>query len=288
MRPISEVDLIINADGSVYHLGIKPEHLADLILVVGDPDRVASVSKYFDEITFKQQKREFVTHTGSYKGTKIMVISSGMGTDNIEILMHELDALANIDFATRLPKKQLKSLDIVRIGTSGAIQKDIPLSTFLVSGKAFGYDTHPSFYNFVSKSEVDCQHMAAAFKTDAIPYLSVASESLLAKFQVEASFKIGTTITMSGFYAPQGRSLRIPAKNIALLQALESFRTINNEPIVNLEMETAGYYLFGEILGHNCLSVSAILANRIINQFSEDAENVVDSLIKEVLAVLVK
>jgi uridine phosphorylase len=287
MAPISEVDLIINSDGSVYHLGIKPEDLADIVLVVGDPDRVASVSKYFDTVTFAHQKREFTTHTGLLNGTRITVLSTGMGTDNIEIVMHELDALANIDFKSRLPKSTLKSLQIIRIGTSGAIQKDINLGNFLVSSNAFGYDTHPSFYSFKHTESVSCQSLAVALKTEALPYFAHASSALLELFKQNPAFTFGTTLTMSGFYGPQGRSLRFAPKNYELLKAMELFRFKNNDKISNLEMETAGYYFFGELLGHQCLSISAILANRIINRFSENPDYVVDTLIKEVLEAVI-
>jgi uridine phosphorylase len=285
--PISETDLILHADGSVYHLHLKPEDIADTIIVVGDPERVPLVSKYFDSVEFKNHKREFVTHTGFVGKKRISVISSGIGTDNVEILMNELDALSNINLATRQPNPVHKSLEIIRIGTSGSVQAEVPVDSVVISENAIGIDGLNDFYSFQqSEFETDiCEDLKQKMGFNTLPYFAKCSERLLEKFYDKnaRNSHIGTTLTCPGFYAPQGRSLNYEPKIENLLQKTSDFRYKNNH-ISNLEMETAGYYMFSQIFGHNCLSISAILANRTLNRFSQNPEIQVDNLIKSVLA----
>lgn len=286
---ISETDLILNSDGSVYHLGLLPENIADTIIVVGDPERVPQVSKYFDKITFTQSKREFVCHTGSISGKAISVLSSGMGTDNVEILMNELDALANIDLNTRQPHKQRKSLNIIRLGTSGSIQEHIEVNSILISKEAFGIDGLNDFYFHVENETQSawCTQLQNHLQLGVRPYFASADSYLVEIFQKKFQGKahLGSTLTMPGFYAPQGRQVRYKAKHANLLGLLQSFRFADT-PLSNLEMETSGYYLFGKMFGHRCLSLSAILANRIVNQFSKNADSQIDHLIKESLGLI--
>jgi uridine phosphorylase len=279
---ISRTDLILNSDGSLYHLNLRPEHLADTIITVGDPDRVEKVSKYFDTIEFKIHKREFVTHTGTLGGNRLTVISSGIGTDNVEILMNELDALVNIDLKTLEEKPVHKSLKIIRLGTSGSLQKHIPVDSFVISERAIGLDSLGDFYRTTPTP------IAMAIKKNLqlklMPYSNTCGRELKTLFWKEApkDWFEGTTVTCPGFYAPQGRVLRYKPKIEGLLDKMNDFR-FDGIQLTNLEMETAGYYLMGKNLGHQILSISAILANRITNQFSKNPDNQIDSLIKYVL-----
>ena len=282
MGTLSESELIINKDGSIYHLNLKPGDVSDTIIAVGDPGRVYMVSQYFDSITFEMNKREFITHTGIYKGKKLTVISTGMGTDNIEIFLTELDALFNIDFKTRLVRSRKKKLNIIRIGTSGALQEDIQLGTHLVSEYGVGLDTLMHFYklpqsDFERKMALAIQ---AQLKLPFTPYLAKGSDTLMKNLAFD--LVKGNTITSPGFYAPQGREIRLPIKNPSMVQELSYF---HNEEfwITNFEMETAGYYSLCRLLGHEMLSVNAIVANRVSGTFSEDANQVVDSLIRKIL-----
>jgi uridine phosphorylase len=284
MTPISEADLILNKDGSVYHLNLLPSHIADTVIAVGDPDRVEGVSKYFDKVEVRIQKREFVTHVGKLNGKPITVISTGMGTDNVEIFFTELDALVNIDLNTRLPKEKKRHLQVIRIGTSGSLQEDIPLDTHLVTDYAIGLDTLMHFYNL----EMDELEKAMAndiqTKTGLLftPYVVRGSSSLLLQFG--GDMIVGNTITTPGFYAPQGRILRNSLRHPELLEKLKSYSNEGNAfRLTNFEMETAGYYSLARMLGHDAISVNAIVANRVKNTFSKDPGEVVDRLIKKVL-----
>lgn len=281
---ISETDLILNPDGSVYHLNLRPEQIAETIIVVGDQDRVPMVSKYFDSVEFIAQKREFVTHTGYLGGKKISVISSGIGTDNVEILMNELDALVNIDFDTRKVKGKHTTLNIIRIGTSGSLQSDIPVDSFVVSERAIGIDGLNDFYEIdeaIFESNL-CNQLKNELNLRVQPYEVNASEALFKLFfnQNKENFFNGITLTCAGFYAPQGRTVRYKSRIPGLLQKLQNFRVENANRLTNLEMETAGYYLFGQLLGHEMLSLNAILANRITNRFSKIPDKQVDTLIQ--------
>lgn len=285
MEPIlSEADLIINPDGSIYHLNIHPEDLADTIITVGDPDRVSSVSRYFDRITVQKGKREFITHTGYIGSKRITVISTGIGTDNIDIVLNELDALANIEFEHRQVKKELRSLSIIRIGTSGAIQPDLPMGTILASGYGLGIDALMRYYEADPTAEE--QQLLSAFKEhiaghDGImPYLTSADSGLLDT--IGAGMPRGITLTAPGFYAPQGRQVRAKNAIPGLIGLLNTFRS-GNERITNLEMETAGIYALAKVLGHKALSVNAILASRVDFKFSTRPNEIVDKAIKTVL-----
>lgn len=277
-----ESELILNKDGSVYHLSLRPQDIADVILTVGDPSRVHKVSQYFDKITFEMNKREFITHTGTYKGKKLTVMSTGMGTDNVEILMTELDALANINLKKRENKSRKKSLKIIRIGTSGALQEDIPLDSLLVSQYAIGLDTLMYFYP-LQRTEAE-SNVEAALQLEAAlpfrPYCVEGSTELLKHFSENVI--IGNTVTCPGFYAPQGRQLRVPIKFPDIADKLASFH-YGDLWLTNLEMETAGYYALGRMLGHEVISCNAIVANRMNQQFSKHADKTIDALIKFVL-----
>lgn len=284
MPKISETDLILNPDGSVYHLNLLPKHISDTIITVGDPSRVYKVSQHFDDVDFEMNKREFITHVGRYKGKKITVISTGIGTDNVEIFFTEIDALANIDLKTREPKTRKKKLKIVRIGTSGALQEDIPLGSHLFSNYAVGLDNLMQFYelpmdDFETKIAADIQlKTGLPFR----PYVVAGSETL--KEQLGFDMISGNTITTPGFYAPQGRVIRAPNKLPKLLDDLNYYHNKSSDFwLTNFEMETAGYYAMARLLGHEALSVNAIIANRIKGKFSKDPEKVIDSLIKKVL-----
>jgi uridine phosphorylase len=284
MVRISEADLILNKDGSVYHLNLLPSHIADTVIAVGDPDRVEGVSKYFDKVEVRIQKREFVTHVGKLNGKPITVISTGMGTDNVEIFFTELDALVNIDLSTRLPKEKKRRLQVIRIGTSGSLQEDIPLDTHLITEYAIGLDTLMHFYN-LEMDELE-KVMAKDIQTKTglpfTPYVVNGSPSLLQQFGGEMI--VGNTVTTPGFYAPQGRMLRNSLRHPQLLEKLRSY---SNEGktfrLTNFEMETAGYYSLARLLGHQAISVNAIVANRVKNTFSKEPGEVVDRLIKKVL-----
>jgi uridine phosphorylase len=282
---ISPTDLIINPDGTIYHLNLLPEHIADTIITVGDPDRVKTVSQYFDSIEFKIIKREFVTHTGYLNGKRLSVISSGIGTDNVEILMNELDALVNIDFKTFEVKPEHKHLNIIRLGTSGSLQKHIPVDSFVISKRGVGFDTLGSFYP-TAKSQLSII-IKKDFKLKFMPYSNLAEQNLYNAFWKNApqNWFEGTTVTCPGFYAPQGRVLRYDPIIEGLLEKFNNFQ-YDGIILTNLEMETAGYYLMGKVLGHKIVSISAILANRITNEFSKKPEKQVDSLIRFALEKL--
>jgi uridine phosphorylase len=281
---ISETDLILNPDGSVYHLNLLPKHLSDTIIAVGDPGRVYNVSQHFDDLEFEMNKREFITHVGKYNGKRITVISTGIGTDNIEIFFTELDALVNIDLKTREPKSRKKKLKVIRIGTSGALQEDIPLGSHLVSDYSVGLDNLMQFYDlkmdaFEKKISTD---MKSKSSLPFAPY--VVRGSQLLKEQIGFGMISGNTVTTPGFYAPQGRNVRAATRLPKLLEELNYYHNKTSDFwLTNFEMETAAYYAMARLLGHEALSVNAIIANRIKNKFSKDPEKIVDALIKKVL-----
>ena len=277
--PASE--FIQNINGSVYHLNLLPEHLAKTVITVGDPDRVKEVTKYFESIEFTFHKREFHTQTGVYKGKRITVISTGIGTDNIDIVINELDTLVNVDFTNRSIKPNFTSLDIIRIGTSGSIQEDIPLDSFLVSESAVGFDSLLHFYECgeildLEFSKALVEHLQFP-KENGAPYVINAEPKLLEKFT--EGFYRGVTLTNCGFYGPQGRVLRLKLKDPGLNKKLESFK-YSGKKITNLEMETSGIYGLSKLLGHRAISLNAIVANRATGEFSKNPKETVDTLIR--------
>ena len=284
MTRLSPADLILQKDGSIYHLNLLPKHVSDTIIAVGDPNRVFQVSKYFDEVEFEMNQREFITCVGTYNGKRLTVMSTGIGTDNIEIFLTELDALVNIDFKTREPKPKQKKLKIIRVGTSGALQEDIPLGTHLVSQFAVGFDSLMNFYS-LPQNEFEvmiAEDIRRQAKLAFTPYVVGGSEVL--RKQIAFDMHVGNTITAPGFYAPQGRELRLPIRYPKLVEELNYYHNKeHNFWLTNFEMETAAYYALGRMLGHEVLSVNAILANRIRNEFSPNPAKAIDSLIKKVL-----
>ena len=287
MQFIPETDLILNPDGSIYHLNLLPEDVAETVITVGDQDRVVEVSKYFDRIDVKKGKREFLTHTGFIGSKRITVISTGIGTDNIDIVLNELDALVNVDFAMRTVKDQLTSLDLIRIGTSGALQAEIQLNSVLITDYGLGFDALMNFYpkeNTVEETEL-LNHIHTVFTGINLPkpYLTAASPALRNK--IGFGLPSGITATAPGFYAPQGRQVRATNAVPDFLQKLQSFQ-YNQHQITNLEMETAGIYALAKVLGHQALSVNVILANRANLQFSRNPQQAVDQAIKLVLEQL--
>ncbi len=286
---IAASELIINTDGSIYHLNLLPKDLASTVITVGDPDRVSSVTKHFDTIEVTKQKREFKTVTGVYKGKRITVISTGIGTDNIDIVFNELDALVNIDFETRTIKDTHTSLDIIRIGTSGTLQNSIPIDSFLISEKAIGFDSLMHFYesdHVLEKTISDAFVKQTSWASDkSTPYVVSYDETLGAKFKSDTIIS-GFTATNVGFYGPQSRVLRLAISDKSLNDKLANF-TYNNQAITNLEMETAGIYGMAKLLGHKAVSLNAILANRATGEFSNDPSRLVDKLITFTLEKIV-
>ena len=285
MQRIAESELIINDRGAVYHLDLRPEELAPHIITVGDPDRVAEVSKYFDSVEIKQQHREFISHTGRVGKKRITVLSTGIGPDNIDIVMNELDALVNIDFETRQIRENIQTLNIIRIGTSGALQADIPVDSFVASTHGLGLDNLLNYYRKEHNEQEN--QLLHSFTTHTQlhtqvgnPYIASASASLIRHF-VEG-FHHGITVTCPGFYGPQGRVLRLGVRNPQLIERLTEF-SFGQHRITNFEMETSAIYGLGSLLGHHCLSLSAIVANRIHKQFSKDSAAAIDKLIKKSL-----
>jgi uridine phosphorylase len=282
MPKYTETDLILNKDGSVYHLNLLPKHISDTVIAVGDPSRVYMISQLFDEVEFEMNKREFITHVGRYNEKKITVISTGIGTDNIEIFFTELDALVNIDLKTREPKAKRKKLKVIRIGTSGALQEDIAVGSHLVSDYAVGFDNLMNFYDLpMDDFETGLAHdIQKKIGLPFMPYVARGSESL--RKQLAFDMQVGNTVTCPGFYAPQGRELRVPIRFPKLLEDLNYYHK-GDFWLTNFEMETAAYYAMGRLLGHEVLSVNAIIANRMKNKFSKDHTKVVESLIEKVI-----
>lgn len=278
-------ELILNADQSIYHLNLHPEDLAPTVLLVGDPDRVARVSQYFDHIELKKSKREFITHTGTFKGLRISVVSTGIGTDNIDIVLNELDALVNIDFHRREVRSTLKALNLIRLGTSGALQADIPTDALVLSDLAIGFDGLLHFYESEKIQVADLQFAFVEYSDwsvfKAIPYVVNANPELCDHLHSEEMIR-GFTATNPGFYAPQGRSLRLKPGQPNLSEILSAFRH-HNLRITNMEMETAGIFGLARLMGHKAASVNCILANRMTGAFSSDPASAVDHMIRTTL-----
>lgn len=288
MRPIASSELIINDRGAVYHLNLRPEELAPTVICVGDPGRVNMISKHFDEVEHRHQHREFVTHTGRIGKKMFSVVSTGIGPDNIDIVFNELDALVNIDLETRRIKDQHRSLQIVRFGTSGSLQGDIPVDSLVAGTHGLGLDNLLHFYRFENHAEE--QQILQAFEAHTqlhqrvtAPYLFSGSAALLKHFGPE--FHKGITATCPGFYGPQGRILRLGLKYPELNDLLTSF-SFGPHRISNFEMETSAIYGLGRLLGHQCLSLNAIVANRVARTFSKDHQAAVSHLIRKGLEVL--
>lgn len=278
-------ELVLDAKGAVYHLGLQPQQLASKIILVGDQDRVAKISRHFDQIEHRIQHREFVSHTGRYKGKRLTVLSTGIGTDNIDICMSELDALVNIDLKLRVEKKAKTSLEIVRIGTCGMLQADLPLHTFVLSTHALGLDNIAHFYpiNFSSKEQLLLSEIQSQvhFPSGVVPYLSAAHPALIEKLN-SPKVKKGITVTSSGFYGPQGRSLRLASKMPNIHLALEKFKH-EGQQIVNFEMESSAIFALGNALGHQCTSICLGVANRPKEIFSQGIDEAMNELIVYVL-----
>lgn len=283
---IAQSELVLNNDGSIYHLHLLPHDIAHTIILVGDQNRVAEVSKHFDSIELKKQKREFVTHTGYIGSKKLSVVSTGIGTDNIDIVLTELDALVNIDLQTRQVRQEHTLLEFVRIGTSGSLQEDIAVDCILVSSYGLGLDSLMQFYDYEEPNEIAELLTAIDEQLDLLfvnPYLFAASNDLVNKFAPH--FMQGITATCCGFYAPQGRVLRAESKFDNLIERLNKVN-VNGQRITNFEMETAGIYGMASVLGHQAISVNAILANRINHTFSSNPDKVVEQAIKQTLELL--
>ncbi|HEY5463038.1 MAG TPA: nucleoside phosphorylase [Hanamia sp.] len=288
MQRIAESELIINPRGAIYHLDVKPDELAENIITVGDPERVKEISKYFDTIETERMHREFVTHTGYVGDKRISVVSTGIGPDNIDIVLNELDALVNIDFDTRTINNELKHLNIIRIGTSGSLQADVPVDSFVASTHGLGIDNLMNFYLHENNEEE--KQLIHSFVTQTQlhngfgdPYISAASMHLLKHFV--DGYHQGITVTCPGFYGPQGRILRLGISNPHLIDRLTSFE-FGKYRITNFEMETSAIYGLGKALRHNCLSLSAIIANRIHKNFSKDAGSLIKKLIIKSLEII--
>jgi uridine phosphorylase len=288
MNRIAESELIINKRGAIYHLDVRPEELASTIITVGDPGRVKEVSKHFDSIEVQRQHREFITHTGYLGNKRITVLSSGIGPDNIDIVLNELDALVNIDFESRTIKSTLTPLTIIRVGTSGSLQKHIAVDSFVTSTHGLGIDNLLNYYRHENNDEekLIIQQFIAQTQSDSHvsqPYIGTAASSVLKHFV--DGFHHGITVTCPGFYGPQGRILRLGLTNPHFINRLTEFRYGNYE-ITNFEMETSAIYGLGKLLGHQCLSVSAIVANRITKEFSKDGSAAVERLIRRTLEII--
>jgi uridine phosphorylase len=286
VKKIGSSELIINPDGSIFHLKLKPGQVANDIILVGDPERVKMVAGYFDKIELSAQNREFTTITGEYQGKRLTVLSTGIGTDNIDIVVNELDALVNVDLINRETKAEHTSLNIIRIGTSGALQADIPIFTFLASGKSIGFDGLLNFY--ARREEISDPVFESAFKIHtkwnpllASPYVVNSDANLFNKI-CDDQFTEGITISAPGFYGPQGRQLRLAAADPELNNKIETFR-FNNMKITNYEMESSAIYGLSKLMGHHALTVCLIIANRIVHNVDTDYRPEMERLVQVIL-----
>jgi uridine phosphorylase len=291
MRRIEESELIINDDGSVFHLHLKPGELADTVILVGDPGRVGLVASFFDTVEVKAENREFVSRTGTINGNRISVVSTGIGTDNIDIVLNELDALVNIDFETRTVKEELTSLRLVRIGTSGSLQKDLPVDSWVLSEKAIGFDGLLNYY--AGRDDISDLEFEKTFtdsvgwnKQLAAPYVVNASDELVKTLAGDGITK-GVNISAPGFYGPQGRVLRLELADPDINSKITAFR-FKEYRVTNYEMECSAIYGLSALMGHRAVTVCAIIANRLAGTASADYKSVVENLIKAVLSRLFK
>jgi uridine phosphorylase len=285
-RRIEESELIINKDGSVFHLHLKPGEIADTIILVGDPGRVKTVASFFDEVDLERKNREFVSVTGWFKGKRVSVVATGIGTDNIDIVVNELDALVNVDFNTRQVKETLTTLNLVRIGTSGSLQKDLPVDSCLLSEKAIGFDGLLNFY--ANRNQVVDREFENKFKKEldwnpllTSPYVVEASSELLQKLSGN-DFYTGVTISAPGFYGPQGRVIRLGLADADINEKISTFK-YGDDRITNYEMECSAIYGLSKLLGHKAATVCAIIANRKAGEYSKDYKPVIKNLIEKVL-----
>lgn len=286
---IKSSELILNPDGSVYHLNLKPEHIASDIIFVGDPERVSKITKHFETVEFSTQKREFKTETGIYKGKRITVQSTGIGPDNIDIVMNELDALVNIDLNTRELKPNHTKLNIVRIGTSGSLQADIPVDSWVMIKYAIGLDNMLRSYLIEEHSDSELEDafiLHTNWDTRKGRPTVVSCNATLENKIYSEKFHKGFTGTVGGFYGPQGRVVRLSIQDPELNHKMDTFN-YNGTRMTNLEMETSAIYGLGKLLGHNCLSLNAIIANRAVGEFSSNPEKTVNELIAYTLDKLV-
>lgn len=283
--PIGDSELILNPDGSIFHLHLLPEDIADTILLVGDQDRVEVVSSFFDNVEVKKQNREFRTHTGTYKGKRISVVSTGIGTDNVDIVVNELDAIVNIDLKTRTPKDTHKKLNFIRIGTSGALQEDLNVDEPVASKMSLGFDNLINFYanrNLICHLDIEQAFMKHVNWNETLhrPYVVESSEKLFNV--ITKGMPSGITISAPGFYGPQGRQLRLVTADPELNEKIRQFK-FNDNKITNFEMECSAIYGLSKLLGHEALTVCLIIANRYIKQFSKDYKPRMVELIKKIL-----
>ena len=288
MQAIGASELIINDRGAIYHLNVRPEEIADTIITVGDPERVASVSKYFDRIEHKLAHREFITHTGTIGNKRISVLSTGIGPDNIDIALNEIDALANINFDTRTINDQKKSVSIIRMGTCGSLQGEVGVNELVAGTHGLGIDNVLHFYtqenNEEEKAILDAFEKHTSIHAHKIqPYIASASAGLLKHFT--EGYSHGITVTCPGFYGPQGRILRLPLKMPNLVDQMTSFR-FGQHRIANFEMETSAIYGLCNLLGHQCLSINVIIANRVKKEYSKDMGKAVDHMIQKSLGII--
>ena len=290
MSIIPESELIINDRGAIYHINLLPEELAETVILVGDPGRVEKVSKYFDRIEHRLQHREFVTHTGFFGNKRMTIMSTGIGPDNIDIAMNELDALANIDFKNRTINADFKKLNIIRFGTSGALQADITVDSIVASTHGLGFDNLMNYYDY--EKSADEKNLIASFleqtkmdKSITMPYVFRGSEMLIKNF--DDSFFKGITVTAPGFYGPQGRELRLKSRSRELIDKLTDF-TFNGFRITNFEMESSAIFGLGKLLGHECLSINVVVANRVTQKYSSDGNAAVEKMIERALAAILE
>lgn len=288
MNTIPESELILDKRGAIYHLGVRPEEIADTILLVGDPDRVKKVSRHFDRIEHELQHREFITHTGYIGAKRISVVSTGIGPDNIDIALNEIDALVNINFETRTIKPTLKSLNLIRLGTSGALQENIAVDSFVAGTHGLGFDNVMHFY--VKHNTGIELEMIDAFKQhtgltegNVLPYIFEGSQRLLDIFSDK--YTKGITIGCPGFFGPQGRILRLELAYPGLIDKLSGFKYYHHF-ISNFEMESSAIYGLGRSMGHQCISLNVIVANRVAQKFSRDSNKAVEKLIEHSMALL--
>lgn len=281
---LSPSELILNPDGSIYHLNLLPDDIAETIIFVGDPDRVSHVSKYFDHIEFKKHKREFVTHTGSLNHQRMTVISTGIGTDNVDIVLNECDALMNIDFKTRRIKEKIKKLRFIRLGTCGALRAEIPVDSLIVSRYAIGLDSLMSYYRWQpNDDEKKLFMLSQSVFSDHAFYVASGTNALITQFEKIAT--AGVTVTCPSFYGAQHRQLRAPLAQENILSAAASLH-FQDTAVLNLEMETAGIYGLSRLLNHDACSISVVAANRVTNTFSNDIENAIDQMIQQSLMIV--